>query len=147
MWLLMGRKGGWGGACGHKCAGINKTSHILPICWALYLNQVLDLVRLLRFTRNYGVGSLALQFWGGELCVVFIGGCFLSLQCMQSTMTRNSGHTSGRKPNRGGGQSGSKRSMHEDLDAPYSSNWPPLSDSVTGSGSRVLLWVQSRPNL
>jgi hypothetical protein len=55
---------------------------------------------------------------------------------MQSTMFESSGHTGGRGPNRGGGQSGSKRSMYEDLDAPLSSDWPPLSDSVTRSGSR-----------
>ena len=50
-------------------------------------------------------------------------------------MSHGSDHSGGRGPNRGGGQSGGKRPMYEDLDAPQSTDWT-LSDSGTGSGSR-----------
>jgi hypothetical protein len=54
---------------------------------------------------------------------------------MQSTMTDGSGHTCGKGPNHGGGQSRSKCPMYEELNVPQLSNWPPLSNSVLRSGS------------
>ena len=38
-------------------------------------------------------------------------------------MSEDSGYTSGRGPNRVGGQSGGKRLMYEDLNASQSNNW------------------------
>jgi hypothetical protein len=46
-------------------------------------------------------------------------------------MSEGSGHTGGKGPNHGGGGSGGKRPMYENLDATQSSNWPLLSDSGT----------------
>jgi hypothetical protein len=46
-------------------------------------------------------------------------------------MSKDSGHIGGRGPNRGGGRSGGKHPMYEDLHGPLSSDWPPLSDSGT----------------
>ena len=50
-------------------------------------------------------------------------------------MSEGSGHSGGRGPNRGGGQSGGKRPMYEDLDTPQSTNWLTLSNSGTCLGS------------
>jgi hypothetical protein len=51
-------------------------------------------------------------------------------------MSEGSSHTCDRGANHGGGLSGGKHPMYEDLDAPLSSNWPLLSISVTRLGSR-----------
>ena len=66
--------------------------------------------------------------------VVYIGGCFLSLECMQFTMTKVSGHIGGKGPNHGRGQSGSKYLMYEDLNGPQSNNWSLLSNFVIRLG-------------
>jgi hypothetical protein len=50
-------------------------------------------------------------------------------------MSEGSSRSDGRGPNRGGGQSGGKRPMYEDLDVPQSTDWLTLSDSGIGSGS------------
>jgi hypothetical protein len=49
-------------------------------------------------------------------------------------MSQGSDRSGGRGPNRGGGRSGGKRPMYEDLDAPPCTDWT-MSDSGTGSGS------------
>jgi hypothetical protein len=51
-------------------------------------------------------------------------------------MSEGLGHTGGWGPNRGRSQSGGKGQMYEDLDASESSDWPILSNSGIGSGSR-----------
>jgi hypothetical protein len=50
-------------------------------------------------------------------------------------MLEGSSLIGGTGANRGGGRSGGKRSMYEDLDASQSSDWPLLSDSGIGSRS------------
>jgi hypothetical protein len=50
-------------------------------------------------------------------------------------MSDGSGCSGGKGPNRGGGRSGGKRPMYEDLDTPQSTDWLTLSDSGIGSGS------------
>jgi hypothetical protein len=50
-------------------------------------------------------------------------------------MSEGSGRSGGRVANHGAGQSGGKRPMYEDLDAPQSTDWLTLSNSGTGSGS------------
>jgi hypothetical protein len=79
------------------------------------------------------LGSSA--FGGGGFAFHLFVRCMLGLECVQTTMLEDSGHSGGRGPYCGGGQSGGKRLMYEDLDAPQSSNWPLLSDSGIGLGS------------
>jgi hypothetical protein len=76
---------------------INKSSHILFICQTLYPDQLLVPARLVRFARNYGLSAL-----GEGLCVSLSANCLLGLQCVPTTMSKGSGHTGGRGPNRGG---------------------------------------------
>jgi hypothetical protein len=102
---------------------INKSFHILSICQTLYLDQLLVPACLACFATNCGMGAWPFSFFFGR------GGG-------RGVGSEGSGHTSGRGPNCGGGQSGGKRPMNEDLDAPLSTNWPPLSDSGIGSSFR-----------
>jgi hypothetical protein len=72
---------------------------------------------------------------GGGLCPCLFVTCLLGIKCVYTTMSEGSGRSGDRGPNRGGGQSGGKRPMYEDIDAPQSTDWLSLSDSGTGSGS------------
>jgi hypothetical protein len=80
-------------------------------------------------------GRLALKLVEGGLCPLLFVRCLLVVECIQTTMSKGSGRSGGRRPNRGVGRSRGKRQMYEDLDAPQSTDWLTLSDSGTGSSS------------